>query len=182
MSGTNLFSPFPLGPTVLRNRIVMTPMTRARAGFERLPNTRLAKYYSDRASAGLIITEGTVISDQAIGWNQSPGIYTDAMQRGWREIVDAVHRADGVIFMHLWHTGRASHSSFHADGSRPVAPSAIAINGISIHKPNGKQSYEAPRALETAEIPGVVEDFHARHRWEFCSPVRTGAQRSCFTS
>ena len=159
MSGTNLFSPISLGPTVLKNRIVMAPMTRARAGVERLPNTRLAKYYSDRASAGLIISEGTVISDQAIGWNQSPGIYTDAMQRGWREIVDAVHRAGGVIFMQLWHTGRASHSSFHADGLLPVAPSAIAINGDSIHTPNGKQPYETPRALETAEIPGVVEDY-----------------------
>ena len=159
MSGTNLFSPFSLGPMVLRNRIVMAPMTRARAGVERLPNTRLAKYYLDRASAGLIISEGTVISDQAIGWNQSPGIYTDAMQRGWREIVDAVHRVGGVIFMQLWHTGRASHSSFHADGSLPVAPSAIAISGDSIHTPNGKQPYETPRALETAEIPGVVEDY-----------------------
>lgn len=159
MSGTNLLSPVSLGSITLRNRVAMAPMTRARAGIERLPNARLTKYYADRASAGLIISEGTVVSDQAIGWNQSPGIYTDEMQRGWREVVDAVHRVGGVIFMQLWHTGRASHSSFHADGSLPVAPSALAINGDSIHTPTGKQPYEIPRALETAEIPGIVEDY-----------------------
>ncbi|MBC7818287.1 MAG: alkene reductase, partial [Planctomycetaceae bacterium] len=165
MSGTNLLSPISLGSITLKNRVAMAPMTRARAGIERLPNARLMKYYADRASAGLIISEGTVISDQAIGWNQSPGIYTDEMQHGWREVVDAVHRVGGVIFMQLWHTGRASHSSFHADGSLPVAPSALAINGDSIHTPTGKQPYEIPRALETADIPGIVEDYrHAAER------------------
>lgn len=159
MSGPHLLSPFLFGSLALTNRVVMAPMTRARAGVERLPNAAMAKHYTDRASAGLIVTEGTVISDEAIGWNQSPGIYTDAMQRGWRDVVSMVHAAGGVIFSQLWHTGRASHRSFHADGSRPVAPSAIAIDGDDIHTPIGKQPYETPRALETAEIPRVVEDY-----------------------
>lgn len=159
MSGPHLLSPFISGSLALANRVVMAPMTRARAGIERLPNGAMAKYYSDRASTGLILTEGMVISDEAIGWNQSPGIYTDAMERGWRDVVSAVHAAGGVIFAQLWHTGRASHSSFHMGHFLPVAPSAIAINGDHIHTPTGKQPYETPRALESSEIPRIVEDY-----------------------
>ncbi len=159
MPSPNLMSPVSLGSLSLKNRVAMAPMTRARAGVERLPNARMAMYYSDRAAAGLIVTEGIVISEQANGWNESPGIYTDAMQQGWREVVATVHGAGGVIFGQLWHSGRASHSSFRADGSLPVAPSAITINGEYIHTPIGKQPYETPRALETAEIPLVVADY-----------------------
>ena len=159
MAGSQLLSPFSLGSLTLKNRVAMAPMTRARAGVERLPNDMLARYYSDRAAAGLIVTEGVVISEQGNGWNQSPGNYTDAMQQGWRKVVDAVHQAGGAIFMQLWHCGRASHSSFRADGSLPVAASAVAIEGETIHTPIGKQPYETPRALETNEIPRVIEDY-----------------------
>ncbi len=133
-------------------------MTRSRAGEERLPNALMAEYYTQRATAGLVITEATTISEQANGWNQSPGIYTDAMMEGWRLSVDAVHAAGGTIFLQLWHCGRASHSSFHG-GDPAVAPSAIAINGDSIHTPTGKQPYETPRALETEELPLIVADY-----------------------
>ena len=159
MSSSSLLTPVSLGGLSLKNRVTMAPMTRARAGDERLPNARMAKYYCDRASAGLLISEGVVISEQANGWNQSPGIYTEAMRDAWRDVVSAVHAAGGVMFAQLWHSGRASHSSFRADGSRAVAPSAIAINGEYMHTPIGKQPYETPRALETAEIASVVEDF-----------------------
>lgn len=159
MSNLSLLSPVSIGDLPLKNRIAMAPMTRARAGVERLPNARIAKYYSDRASAGLIVSEGIVISDQAIGWTQTPGIYTDAMQAGWHDVVSAVHAAGGSMFAQLWHTGRASHSSFHADGSLPVAPSAIAINGEYLHTPTGKQSYQVPRSLDVGNIPGIVDDY-----------------------
>lgn len=159
MSESKLLSAVSVGGLSLKHRVAMAPMTRARAGVERLPNARMSQYYSDRASAGLIISEGLVISEQANGWNQSPGIYTDAMQQAWREVVDAVHTVGGVFFAQLWHCGRASHSSFRDDRSLAVAPSAIAINGEYIHTPIGKQPHETPRSLETAEIAKVVEDY-----------------------
>lgn len=158
MSEQALFQRFTLGDLVLRNRVVLAPMTRARAGVERLPNSLTVKYYSQRSSAGLIVTEGTSISEEALGWNESPGIYTDQMVDAWKPVVDAVHEAGSVIFLQLWHCGRASHSSFH-QGQLPVAPSAIKLNGEYIHTPTGKQSYEVPRALETSEIPRVVRDY-----------------------
>ncbi len=142
----------------LRNRVVMAPMTRARAGAERIPNALMAEYYAQRASAGVVITEATTISVQANGWVQSPGIYTDAMTAGWRQVVDAVHAREGRIFLQLWHCGRASHSSFDS-GQRAVAPSAIKMNEDYIHTPKGKEAHETPRALETAEIPAIVEDY-----------------------
>lgn len=153
-----LLTTYTLHDLNLRNRVVLAPMTRGRAGKNRLPNAIMAEYYVQRASAGLLITEGTTISAQANGWNESPGIYTDDMESRWRPITDAVHAKGGTIFMQLWHCGRASHSSFH-DGEPAVAPSAIAINGDYIHTPNGKEVYETPRALETDELPGIVEDY-----------------------
>ncbi|AEF98530.1 alkene reductase [Methylomonas methanica] len=153
-----LLSPYTLHDLELRNRVVLAPMTRSRAGKERLANAMMAEYYSQRASAGLIITEATTISEQANGWNESPGVYTDEMAQAWRQVTDAVHAKGGAIFLQLWHCGRASHCSFHG-GEPAVAPSAIAINGDYIHTPNGKEAYETPRALETAEIPGIVEDY-----------------------
>ena len=153
-----LLEPFNLRDLELKNRVVMAPMTRARAGQKRIPNALMAKYYLQRASAGLIITEATTISKQANGWVQSPGIYTDAMAAGWQQVVDAVHGKGGTIFLQLWHCGRASHSSFH-NGEPAVAPSAIKINEAYIHTPKGKEPHEIPRALETKEIPLIVEDY-----------------------
>lgn len=154
-----LLSPFTLGSLPLNNRVVMAPMTRSRAGKEGIANALMAEYYAQRASAGLIITEGTFISDQAIGWLNVPGIMNDAHGEGWKQVVDVVHQKGGKIFLQLWHCGRASHSSFHINNTLPVAPSAIAIEGDPIHTPNGKQPLEVPRALETDEIPLVVEDY-----------------------
>jgi 2,4-dienoyl-CoA reductase-like NADH-dependent reductase (Old Yellow Enzyme family) len=154
----HLLESFDLHGLPLSNRVVMAPMTRARAGAERIPNDLMAEYYVQRASAGLIISEATTVSSQANGWNESPGIYTDAMEQGWKSIVQQVHRTGGKIFLQLWHCGRASHSSFHG-GSPAVAPSAVKIEGDGIHTPEGKQPYEIPRALETDEVPAIVEDY-----------------------
>ena len=158
MTSSPLFQPFDLYDLLLPNRIVLAPMTRGRAGADRLPNRLMAEYYTQRSSAGLLITEATTISEEANGWNESPGIYTDEMAEGWKLTTDAVHAKGGVIFLQLWHTGRASHSSFH-QGRLAVAPSAIKINEPTIHTPIGKQPHEVPRALETTEIPRVVEDY-----------------------
>ena len=153
-----LYSPFSLRDLTLANRIVLAPMTRSRAGTARVPNALMAEYYAQRASAGLQISEATTISEEANGWNESPGTYTDAMTEGWKLVTKAVHDKGGKIFLQLWHMGRASHSSFH-DGQLAVAPSAIKINEEYIHTPTGKQPHEVPRALETAEIPRVVGDY-----------------------
>jgi N-ethylmaleimide reductase len=124
-----------------------------------MPNSLMAEYYAQRASAGLLITEATVVSDQAIGWLNTPGIYSDAQAAAWKQVVDAVHAKGAPIFLQFWHCGRASHSSFHENGELPVAPSAIPVQGDPIHTPKGKQEHEVPRALETDEIPLIVEDF-----------------------
>ncbi len=158
MSNSVLFQPFTLHDLTLPNRIVLAPMTRSRAGTARLPNLLMAEYYAQRSTAGLLITEATTISEEANGWNESPGIYTDEMTEGWKHTTNAVHEKGGVIFLQLWHMGRASHSSFH-NGKPAVAPSAIKINEEYIHTPTGKQPHEIPRALETSEIPRVVGDY-----------------------
>ena len=153
-----MFEKFKMDDLMLQNRIVMAPLTRARAGEKRVPNDMMAEYYTQRATAGLIITEATTISEQANGWLQSPGIYTDEMTEGWRNVVDSVHRHDGKIFLQLWHCGRASHSSFH-NGNPAVAPSAIKINGDYIHTPKGKEDYETPKALSSEEIAQTKIDY-----------------------
>ena len=154
----HLLSPLDRGLT-LKNRVVLAPLTRARAGAERMPNALMAEYYRQRANAGLIITEATTISQQANGWLHSPGIYTPEQTEAWKQVVDAVHDRGGKIFLQLWHTGRASHSSFQENNQLPVAPSAIKIEGAEAHTPDGKQPYETPRALATEEIPQIVEDY-----------------------
>lgn len=156
---SRLLSSFNLQGLSLDNRVVMAPLTRSRAGKERMPNSLMAEYYAQRSGAGLIITEGTTISPQANGWLHSPGIYTNEQTEAWKQVVDEVHAQEGVIFLQLWHTGRASHSSFQENNQLPVAPSAIRLEGSESHPPNGKQPYETPRALETEEIPQVVEDY-----------------------
>ncbi|MEM1158297.1 MAG: alkene reductase [Verrucomicrobiota bacterium] len=163
MSEQKLLTPVQLGNMELKNRITLAPMTRARAGEQRIPNDLMAEYYAQRASAGLIITEATSISKQGLGWVQSPGIYTDEMTEGWKQTVDTVHAQGGTIFLQLWHCGRASHSSFH-DGELSVSASAIAINEEYIHTPEGKQPHEVPRALETEELKGIVADYKSAAR------------------
>ncbi len=156
-----LLESFQLRDQTLKNRVIMAPLTRSRAGESRVPNDLMAEYYTQRASAGLIISEATTISPQANGWVQSPGVYTQEMTQGWRKVVDSVHEAGGKMFLQLWHMGRASHSHFH-DGQPAVAPSAIAIgNGEPIRTPQGKQPQEVPRALESKEIPSVVQQYRA---------------------
>jgi N-ethylmaleimide reductase len=154
-----LLSPFDLRGLSLKNRVVMAPMTRSRAGKERLPNSLMAEYYAQRASAGLIITEGTVVSSQAIGWPNTPGIYSNEQAEAWKMVVDTVHAKGTPVFLQLWHCGRASHSSFHEKEGLPVAPSAIKIDRDYVHTPTGKQPYETPRPLETEEVSAIVEDY-----------------------
>ena len=156
---SKLLSSFQLGDLLLNNRIVMAPMTRSRAGAERLPNALMAEYYAQRAGAGLIITEATTISPQGNGWLHTPGIYTDEQESAWKQIVESIHQQRTPIFLQLWHCGRASHSSFQPNNQLPVAPSAMAIKGDHIHTPKGKQPHETPRALTTEEIPQIVEDY-----------------------
>jgi N-ethylmaleimide reductase len=158
MSLKHLFSPLQMGALHLPNRIVMAPLTRGRSGVERTPNDMMLKYYALRAEAGLMITEATQISEQAAGWDQSPGIHTDAQAKSWQKITDAVHRQGGRIILQLWHTGRASHPDFQPGGVLPVSSSAVAVRGYS-HTPNGKKPYLTPRPLELDEIPGVVQQY-----------------------
>ncbi len=158
MPAASLLQPFGLHDLTLPNRVVMAPLTRGRAGPTRIPNSLMAEYYTQRAGAGLIISEATTISEQANGWLESPGIYSDAMVDGWKGVTAAVHAAGGRIFLQLWHMGRASHSDFHG-GRLPVSASAVKIEGDGIHTPLGKKPYEVPRALETWEVPGVVADY-----------------------
>jgi N-ethylmaleimide reductase len=158
MARPDLFTPFQLGPLPLPNRIVMAPMTRNRAGEGNVPTTLNVEYYRQRASAGLIVTEATQVSPQGVGYPGTPGIHTDAQVAGWRQVTDAVHRAGGRILLQLWHVGRISHPSLQPDGALPVAPSAIAAEGEAFTA-SGPQAFVVPRALETAEIPGVVAQF-----------------------
>ena len=123
-----LFSPYRLGDLELRNRLVMSPMTRSRALDGNVPNSLAATYYAQRASAGLIITEATQVSPQGVGYIRTPGIHSAEQVAGWQTITDAVHRAGGTIFAQLWHVGRVSHPDFH-DGALPVAPSALPVEG-----------------------------------------------------
>ena len=152
-----LFSLYPLGDLDLKNRMVLSPMTRSRAMEGNVPNPMAANYYAQRASAGLLITEATQVSPQGIGYIRTPGIHSAAQVAGWRKITDAVHRAGGTIFAQLWHVGRVSHPDFH-NGALPVAPSALPVEGEAFtHK--GKVKIVPPRALETWELPGIVDQF-----------------------
>ncbi len=153
-----LFDSLQLGPHTLENRVLMAPMTRGRASVDNVPTTRMATYYEQRAAGGLLITEGTQISPQGVGWYRAPGIWTDEMVEAWKPVTKAVHDAGGRIFMQLWHLGRVSHPDFQPAGELPVGPSAIAAEGHS-HTPSGNKPYVVPRALETSELPGVVADF-----------------------
>lgn len=160
---TDLFSPVKLGPLTLANRIVMAPLTRSRAGKGDVPGPMNAEYYAQRASAGLIISEATQISQQGKGYAYTPGIYTDAQVAGWRLVTDAVHTAGGRIFLQLWHVGRISHPDLQENGALPVSSSAIRPEGEAFTE-QGFKPHVTPRALETSEIPGIVQDY--RHAAE----------------
>jgi len=153
---TELFTSVQLGKLTLPNRMVMAPMTRNRAP-EGTPTALMAEYYAQRAGAGLIITEGAQISDQAIGYPATPGIHSDAQVEGWKQITSAVHAKGGHISVQLWHCGRVSHPDFHG-GALPVAPSAIKPAGQAFTY-TGLQDFVTPRALELVEIPEVVEQY-----------------------
>ena len=154
----DLFSPFHLGPLPLPNRIVMAPMTRNRAGGGNAPTALNATHYAQRAGAGLIIAEASQVSPQGIGYPGTPGIHSAEQIAGWKLVTNAVHAAGGRIFLQLWHVGRISHPSLQPDGALPVAPSAIAPAGQAWTL-DGMKPYVTPRALETAEIPGIVEQY-----------------------
>jgi N-ethylmaleimide reductase len=154
----NVFSSFRLGPLALPNRIVMAPMTRNRAGPGNAPTALNAAYYAQRAGAGLIVAEAAQVSPQGLGYPGTPGIHSSEQIAGWRLVTDAVHAAGGQIFLQLWHVGRISHPSLQPDGALPVAPSAIAPAGQAWTL-DGMKPYVTPRALETAEIPGIVAQY-----------------------
>lgn len=152
-----LFDPIKIGELELRNRIVMAPLTRCRAEPGRVPGALMAEYYVQRASAGLIISEATSVAPMGVGYPNTPGIWSDEQVAGWKNITDAVHANGGRIVLQLWHVGRIS-DPVYLNGERPVAPSAIKPKGhVSLIRP--MKEFETPRALETAEIPGIVEAY-----------------------
>lgn len=155
---TSIFDPIQIKDLQLPNRIIMAPLTRARAiGGGRVPNALMAEYYVQRASAGLILSEATAVTPQGVGYADTPGIWSAEQVEGWKAVTSAVHKAGGRIFLQLWHVGRISDPAF-LDGELPVAPSAIAAKGfVSLLRP--KREYPTPRALRLDEIAGVVEAY-----------------------
>jgi 2,4-dienoyl-CoA reductase-like NADH-dependent reductase (Old Yellow Enzyme family) len=152
-----LFEPLKVGDLELTNRIIMAPLTRARAGVSRVPNALMAEYYAQRASAGLIITEATSVCPMGLGYADTPGIWSKEQVEGWKLVTKAVHEKQGKIFLQLWHVGRISDPIF-LNGELPVAPSAIKPAGhVSLVRP--QKEYETPRALETDEIPSIIEAY-----------------------
>ncbi len=140
------------------NRILMAPLTRCRAEGDHVPTELMAKYYAQRASAGLLIAEATMAMKGNSAFWHEPGIYSESQIAGWRLVTESVHRAGGRIALQIWHGGRACHPDLNA-GAVPVAPSALAIEGEEVHTPKGKQRYTVPRALEDVEIPSIVQGF-----------------------
>ncbi len=154
----DLFEPFQLGDLILANRMVMAPMTRNRADANGAVPPMMVTYYRQRASAGLIITESVPVSPEGVGYPDTPGIHTEAQAASWRGVTDAVHAAGGHVFVQLQHCGRISHPSLLPDSATPVAPSALRPVGQAVTY-TGMQDFVTPRALETREIPGIVEQF-----------------------
>ena len=153
-----LFSPFTLGDTALSNRVVMAPMTRSRA-IDNIPNDLMATYYAQRASGGLLITEGVAPSPNGCGYARIPGLWSDAQIAGWKGVADAVHAAGGRIFAQIMHTGRVSHPANMEDGTEVVAPSAIAVGGEMWTDTQGSQPYPVPRAMEPADIEQAKQEI-----------------------
>jgi 2,4-dienoyl-CoA reductase-like NADH-dependent reductase (Old Yellow Enzyme family) len=152
-----LFDPITIGDITLKNRVIMAPLTRSRASEGRVPNALMAKYYEQRATAGLILSEATAVTPHGVGYADTPGLWSDEQVEGWKQITAAVHAKGGVIFAQLWHVGRISDPSF-LNGEPPVAPSAIAANGhVSLLRP--QRPYPVPRALDTEELAGIVAAY-----------------------
>ncbi|MEH1821854.1 MAG: alkene reductase [Nostoc sp.] len=156
---SGLFAPVRLGSLDLPNRIIMSPMSRLRATTECVPTPPMVEYYTQRASAGLIITEGTHPSPMGRGYTTCPGLHNQEQVAGWRKVTDAVHAAGGRIFVQLMHAGRVSHSSLLPNHVRPIAPSAIPVVSEEVHVWDGKVPFEIPRPLELDEIPEIVEEY-----------------------
>ena len=155
----NLFDPVRIGAWDLPNRIVFAPLTRARAGAERIPNALMAEYYAQRATVGLIISEATAVTPTGVGYADTPGIWSAAQVEGWKLVTDSVHRAGGRMILQLWHVGRISDPMF-LNGALPVAPSAIAAAGhVSLVRP--LKNFVTPRALALEEIPGIIEAYRS---------------------
>ena len=157
---TGLFEPLMVGGVHLANRIVMAPMTRNRAGAGNVPTPMMVEYYRQRATAGLIITEGAQILPAGQGYPNTPGIHSVEQAAGWQQVTAAVHAKGGKMALQLWHVGRISHTSLQPGGAIPVAPSAIAAAG-NVYTVNGMKPFETPRALETAEIAAIVQAYAA---------------------
>ncbi len=153
-----LLQPCQLGNLNLRNCLVMSPLTRRRAGEGGVPVEMNAVYYAQRASAGLIIAEASQISPQGVGYMNTPGIHSEEQVNGWKKVTDAVHAKGGLIFLQLWHVGKVSHSLLQPGNALPVSASAIS-GGDFITTPKGKMPMEVPRPLELEEIPGIIEDY-----------------------
>lgn len=157
-ANSDLFRSATLGELTLSNRIIMAPLTRARAGKGDVPGPMNAKYYEQRATAGLIISEATQISQQGKGYAFTPGIYNEQQVNGWKLVTEAVHAKNGYIFAQLWHVGRISHPDLQAGHQLPVAPSAIRPEGKAFTE-TGFQDFVTPRALEAHEIPGIIDQY-----------------------
>jgi N-ethylmaleimide reductase len=158
-SDVDLFSPTTIGAIHVANRVAMAPLTRSRASMDGVHSDLAVEYYRQRASAGLIISEATNISRQGRGYAFTPGIYNDAHVVAWKKVTDAVHQAGGKMVCQLWHVGRMSHVDLQGNNLAPVAPSAIQA-GEMIFLETGKQAPPStPRALETSEIPGIIDDY-----------------------
>lgn len=153
-----LLSPLTAGAFQLKNRVLMAPLTRCRADADHNPTPLMAEYYAQRASAGLIIAEATMVMESNSSFWMEPGIYSDAQVQGWKAVTDAVHAKGGQIVLQLWHGGRACHPLLNG-GAQPVAPSAIPIIGDEVHTPEGKKPYVTPRELRDDENPGIVAGF-----------------------
>lgn len=158
MTNKTLFEPYNLGSLTLSNRIVMAPLTRNRAGPGFVPSDLAAEYYAQRASAGLLISEATQISQQGQGYQDTPGIYSQAQIDGWRKVTTAVRAKGGRIFVQLWHVGRVSHVGLQENGATPVAPSAIRAETKTFVN-HAFVDVSDPRALELDELPGIVNDY-----------------------
>lgn len=159
-SGMKLLEPVRLGPFELPNRVIMAPLTRCRANNPgRVPNDLMAEYYRQRAGAGLIISEGTVVSKQGIGYVHTPGLYSDEQREGWKKVTMAVHAEGGRIFAQLWHVGSISHPDYH-DGGLPHAPSSVNPN-LPVRTPDGRKPSVTPRAMTTKDIRQTITDFSA---------------------
>src|SRR6187402_2502505 len=179
---TTLFDPIQVGDLLLPNRVVMAPLTRCRAGAGRVPTDLMAEYYSQRASAGLIISEATAVTPMGVGYPDTPGIWSDAQVEGWKKITAAVHDHGGKILLQLWHVGRIS-DPVYLNGELPVAPSAIAPKGrVSLVRP--EKDYVTPRALELSEIHGAngylldqfLQDSTNKRTDEYGGPIENRAR------